>query len=159
MIKTILVPTSGSDKDHSVFETALAAARPCRAHLAFFHLRVSSGERLRHTPHASSARGKALQNALQRAHQESECRSEDAKRHFLDFCKDREIPVTDAPIAIHTVSASWDEDCSGSDHGEKPFITRARFHDLVVMGRFSQPNGLPPNLIELLLVGCGRPIL
>jgi len=65
MIKTILVPASGSDTDAVVFETALAAARPCRAHLAFFHVRVNSGDALRYTPHVAFARGKGLRNALQ----------------------------------------------------------------------------------------------
>ena len=46
MIRTILVPTSGSETDAVVFETALAAARPCQAHLEFFHVRVSAGEAL-----------------------------------------------------------------------------------------------------------------
>ena len=36
MIKTVLVPTSGSDTDSVVFETALAAARQCRSHLESF---------------------------------------------------------------------------------------------------------------------------
>jgi hypothetical protein len=44
-------------------------------------------------------------------------------------------------------------------NGEEPFITRARVHDLVVMGRFPRPNGLPPDLLQRLLVGCGRPLL
>ena len=48
MIRTILVPTSGSETDAVVFETALAAARPCQAHLEFFHVRVSAGEALRY---------------------------------------------------------------------------------------------------------------
>jgi nucleotide-binding universal stress UspA family protein len=43
--------------------------------------------------------------------------------------------------------------------GEDPFITRARVHDLVVMGRFTHPNGLPPNLLQLLLIECGRPMM
>jgi nucleotide-binding universal stress UspA family protein len=34
-----------------------------------------------------------------------------------------------------------------------------RHYDLVVMGRPTGPNGLPPNLLERLLLGCGRPLL
>ncbi|MGA7489448.1 MAG: hypothetical protein WBW74_21195, partial [Xanthobacteraceae bacterium] len=156
MIKTVLVPASGSDTDLVVFETALAAARPCRAHLEFFHLRVSSGEALRHTPHAAFARGKGLRNALQELHNESESRSAAAQSHFRDFCARHEIAVVDAPTPFHAVSASCHEE---RGQGEEPFITRARLHDLVVMGRFTRPNGLPPELVRLLLVGCGRPVL
>ena len=36
-------------------------------------------------------------------------------------------------------------------NGEDQFITRARLDDLVVMGRFTHPNGLPPDLLRLVL--------
>jgi hypothetical protein len=78
MVKTILVPTSGSETDAVVFETALAAARPCQAHLEFFHVRVSAGEALRYTPHASFARGKALRGTLRELREDSEKRWEAA---------------------------------------------------------------------------------
>ena len=64
--------------------------------------------------------------------------------------------MVDAPDAFHAVSASWHEE---RGQGEEPFITRGRLHDLVVMGRFTRPNGLPPDLLPLLLVACGRPVL
>jgi len=47
MIKTILVPTGGSDTDFVVFETALAVAQLFRAHLEFFQVRVDAGEAAR----------------------------------------------------------------------------------------------------------------
>jgi nucleotide-binding universal stress UspA family protein len=156
MIKTILVPASGSDTDAVVFETALAAARPSRAHLEFFHLRVSSGAALQYTPHVGFARGKALHNVLQELHKEAEQRSNAAERHIRDFCHQHNITVVDGPLAINEVSASWHEE---HGEGEEPFVTRARLHDLLVMGRFTRPNGLPPDLLRLVLVECGRPIL
>ena len=121
MIKTILVPASGSDTDAVVFDTALAAARPCRAHLEFFHLRVSSGAALQYTPHVGFARGKALHNVLQELHKEAEQRSNAAERHFRDFCQRHKITVVDAPVAFNEVSASWHEE---RGEGEEPFITR-----------------------------------
>ena len=38
-------------------------------------------------------------------------------------------------------------------------VSKARGYDLVVMGRFTHPNGLPSDLLQLVLVGCGRPVL
>jgi len=156
MIRTILVPTSGSKTDTVVFETALIAARPCQAHLEFFHVRVSPGEALRYTPHASFARGEALREVLRELKEESETRWEAAQCHVRDFCKQHKISMADAPDPLHTVSASLRE---AAGNGEEPFVTRARVHDLVVMGRFTRPNGLPPNLLRFLLVECGRPML
>jgi nucleotide-binding universal stress UspA family protein len=156
MIKTIFVPASGTDTDTVIFETALAAARPFRAHLEFFHLRVSSGEALRLTPHAAFARGQGLHNALQELHEDAEKRSQAAERHVRDFCKQHRIAVADAPGFFRRVSASRHEE---RGNGEEPFITRARVHDLAMMGRFTRPNGLPPDLLQRLLVECGRPVL
>jgi len=158
MIRTILVPASGSETDEVVFETALVAARPCQAHLEFFHVRVSPGEALRYTPHASFARGKALRGVLQELKDESENRWQEAQCHVRDFCKQQhKITMADAPPApLRGMSASWREEAG---NGEEPFVTRARVHDLVVMGRFTRPNGLPPNLLPFLLVECGRPML
>jgi nucleotide-binding universal stress UspA family protein len=156
MIKTVLVPASGSDTDAVVFDTALAAARPCRAHIEFFHLRVSSGGALRYTPHVGLARGKALHNVLQDLHKEAEQRLQAAECHIRDFCQQHKIAIADAPAAFNEVSASWHEE---RGEGEEPFVARARTHDLVVMGRITRPNGLPPDLLRLLLVECGRPLL
>ncbi len=156
MIKTVLVPASGSDTDLVVFETALAAARPGRAHLEFFHLRVSSGEALRYTPHAAFARGQGLRNVLHELHEESEARAQAAERHVREFCRQHRITIADAPGFFHKLSADWHQEYG---EGEEPFITRARLHDLVVMGRSTRPNGLPPDLLRRLLVDCGRPIL
>src|SRR5215471_9117391 len=156
MVKTILVPTSGSETDAVVFETALAAARPCQAHLEFYHVRVSAGEALRYTPHASFARGKALRGTLRELREDSDKRWEAAQCHVRDFCNQHKITMADAPGRLHTISANWREEAG---NGEEPFITRARVHDLVIMGRFTRPNGLPPNLLPFLLVECGRPML
>jgi nucleotide-binding universal stress UspA family protein len=49
MIKTILVPTGGSDTVFVLFETALAVAQLFRAHLEFFHVRVDAVEALRYS--------------------------------------------------------------------------------------------------------------
>jgi nucleotide-binding universal stress UspA family protein len=156
MIKTILVPTGGSDTDFVVFETALAVAQLFRAHLEFFHVRVDAGEALGYSPHATFARGRGLRNALDDLEQESQARSRSGKQHFQDFCRCHRLKVTDTPGWSLSVSASWHEE---PGHEEEPFVTRARAHDLMVMARASRPNRLPPDLLQLLLFGSGRPIL
>jgi nucleotide-binding universal stress UspA family protein len=156
MIKTILVPTGGSDTDFVVFETALAVAQLFRAHLEFFHVRVDAGEALRYSPHATFARGRGLRNALDDREQESQARSRAGRQHFQDFCRRHRLKITDTPGWSPSVSASWHEE---PGHEEEPFVTRARTHDLVVMARASRPNGLPPDLLQLLLFGSGHPIL
>jgi hypothetical protein len=93
---------------------------------------------------------------LRELKQESERRSHAAQRHVRDFCKRHKIAMLDMPGRCPALSASWRTEAV---NGEDPFITRARVHDLVVMGRFTHPNGLAPNLQQLLLVECGRPMM
>ncbi len=43
MIKTILVPATGSDTDAGVLASALIVARPFGAHLGFLHISIDAG--------------------------------------------------------------------------------------------------------------------
>jgi hypothetical protein len=93
-------------------------------------------------PHASFARADTLHNVLQELKQGSEHRSDAAQRHVRDFCKRHKVAMSDMPGRCPALSASWRTEAV---NGEDPFITRSRVHDLVVMGGFTHPNGLPPN--------------
>ncbi len=156
MIKTIMVPVGGSDSDHVVFETARIAAQPFAAHLEFFHVRVGLGEAALHTPHANFARGHALRNTLTHLAEESSVRSIAACRHVGEFCEKWGIPVVESAGALNTVTASF---CEEAGDAQQRLISRARLNDLVIMGRFTRPNGLPADLLDALLRGCGRSIL
>ncbi len=156
MIKTILVPTSGGSSDSAVFDTALAAARLFSAHLEFCHLRLEAGEALHHVPHAGFASGAALREALDTLSAEGRARSVAAVRHIEAFCAREHVTLTDAPPEIEQVSASWSQ-YDGPAHDQ--LLTRARHSDLVVMGRDKGADGLPHDLLRLLLLESGRPIL
>lgn len=156
MIKTILVPVSGGSTDRVVFDTALAAARLFSAHIDFCHVRIEAGEALRYVPHAGFASGAALREALETLGAQGEGRSLAAVRHIEDFCLREKIMLADMPCDVEQVSASWSQhDGPAHDH----LLTRARHSDLVVMGRHDGSDGLPPDLLRLLLLESGRPIL
>ncbi len=156
MIKSILVPTSGGDADRVVFDTALAAARLFSAHIDFCHVRIEAGEALRYVPHAGFASGAALRDALDTLGAEGRARSVAVVRLIEEFCRREKILLADAPFDVEQVSASWSQhDGPAHDH----VLTRARHSDLVVMGRDKGAGGLPPDLLRLLLLESGRPIL
>jgi len=155
-MKSILVPTGGGQTDESVFETALAAARLFSAHLRFVHIRVSPAQAAAYTPGADFASGRALRNALDQLQQDADNRSSTAARRVHEFCKRSMIDILDAPGFSQNVTASWrEEECDAP----KRLMFYSRHNDLVVMGRAKRPNGLPPDLLQTLLLGCGRPIL
>lgn len=155
-MKTILVLTGGSESDTAVFGTALAVARPLDAHLEFLHIRLSPGDAAAFTPHLEFASGAALRSALDHLQAEADKRSAASARHFQRFCAQEAIEIADAPLRSRGLSAVWHE-ARGDGIGHMRL--RVRHNDLVVLARASRANGMPPDLIERLLVGCGRPVL
>jgi nucleotide-binding universal stress UspA family protein len=155
-MKKIMVAASGGTADSVVFATALAAARPLGAHLEFFHLRVPMAEAARYTPHVTFARGAGLRHALQELQIEDEARAAAARSGFAAFCAQFNIPIAAQPGGYRGVTASLREE-SGEivEH-----LTRAaRHNDLVVLGRQTHADGLPPDFIDHVLLRSGRPVL
>jgi nucleotide-binding universal stress UspA family protein len=156
VIKTVLVPASGSSTDDAVFATALAAARALTAHLDFYHVALSTGQAAVRAPHVDFCIGEALPAALQVVRDDTARLSEEAVRHFHAFRARHALDLRDTPERALTVSASFLEE---KDYAQDRLRFHALHSDLVVLGRPSHTDYLPPHLIEDLLVGCGRPIL
>ena len=154
-MKNILVLAGGADSDEAVFVTALAAARPLGAHLAFCHLQVPPGEAAAWEPHSEFVRGAGVREMMERLKAESITRTGMARSHFEQFCEASAIAIEVEARANAGVSASWREERGDT----KRLMFWARHHDLIVVGRRTGPNGLPPDLIETLLLGSGRPLL
>jgi nucleotide-binding universal stress UspA family protein len=157
-MKAILVLAGGRDSDKSVFSAALALARPLGAHLEFLHVRPGTGEAALYTPHISFARGPALQAALGDLEAKAKARSTAARHHFEALCERESIDIAIAPSGSRggPISASWHEERNDAVANLTKF---ARHNSLIVIGRRSRSNGLPPELAERLLVASGRPIL
>jgi nucleotide-binding universal stress UspA family protein len=155
-MKTILVPVGGGAADDKVLETALAVARPLGAHLELMHVRVTAAEAAVHTPHLEFARGAGLAKALDALAGSSGQRSTDAERTARDFCARHAIEMAETPGPAAAATARW-----RLEHGEpmERLLFHARHHDLVVMARPTELDGLPPDRLETLLLGCGRPLL
>ena len=155
-MKTILVPIGGGSADATVLETALAVARPLSAHLELLHARVAAADAARHTPHVDFARGAGLSSAFDGLTTRAERRSATAERNVRDFCARNDIAMVEAPFPAGSVTARWQR-----DEGEamQRLLFHARHNDLVVMARPTGLDGLPPDRLESLLMGCGRPLL
>jgi hypothetical protein len=155
-MKNILVLAGGGDSDQNVCATALGVAQPLGAHLEFLHIQVDPGEAALWQPHAEFARGPAMREILQRLETECVMRTAVARDNFVQFCELRGISITGRPKPDSGVSASWREEMGEAD---RRLMFCARHYDLVVLARPTGPNGLPPDLLEWLLLGCGRPLL
>ena len=155
-MKTILVPVGGSEADALVLETALAVARPLSAHLELLHVRVAVADAAVHTPHLEFARGAGLGSALDALGSKCQRRSEAAENHVRDFCAKHAIEMVETPVPAPSVTARWRR-----DEGEamQRLLFHARHHDLIVMARPAVLDGLSPDRLETLVMGCGRPLL
>ena len=155
-MKNILVLAGGGGSDHAVFAAAFGIAQPLDAHLEFFHVQVGPGEAAIWQPHAEFARGPAMWKMMQRLETECVMRTAVARDNFARFCERHGISITDQPRSGGGVSASWREEMGEAD---RRLMFCARHYDLIVVARPTGPNGLSPDLLERLLLGCGRPLL
>jgi len=155
-MKTILVIARGIEADEAVFETAYGAAAPLAAHLEFLHVRLSATEAACFAPHMSFARGKAVRNALHRLQEDAQMRSVASARRFRQFCRKHNIEEIGMPSCRSGVTAEWREELDGV---AERITLHGRHNDLVVVGRASDADGMPQDLNERILFGCGRPLL
>ena len=155
-MKNILVLVSGGSSDGAMSAAAFSLAQPLDAHLEFFHVQVDPREAALWQPHAEFARGPAMREIFQRLEAECVMRTAVARHNFVQFCELHRITITERPCFDIGVSASWREEIGDAD---RRLMFCARHYDLVIMGRPTGPNGLPPNFLETMLLGCGRPLL
>ncbi|HEV2285587.1 MAG TPA: universal stress protein [Steroidobacteraceae bacterium] len=156
MIKTVLVPTSGSSSDANVFATALAVARPLRAHLEFLHVELTPGIAALHAPHVDFLQGAAVGTALAELQREQGDLAARARRHFQDFCGQHGIAIRDLPNPAEQLSAHYAQE---ADQPLERLLQHTRHSDLVVLGRQRNRDCLPGGLIEELLARGGRPLI
>lgn len=155
MIKTILVPATGSDADNAVFASALAVARPFAAHLDFLHVRMGAAS-VALTMSSEGGGSVMVGGLVDRLDDEAGLREGRARRIFDEFCSREGLAVTDAPPGPATASAQWLRQV-----GVEPFwvTEHGRAADLIVIGRSTDGEGVAPETIEAALLDSGRPVL
>lgn len=156
MIKSILVPFGGGGSDTTVFSSAVALGRRFGAHLDFYHVNISAGEAAVSVPGAGFAMGDGLRELLSTLQSQAETRTALARSHFDSLCALERIRRVDTPAASGEVSAAWVED---NDHVQARLLARSHCRDLVVTARSHVGDGVPRDLLEVLVLGCGRPVI
>jgi nucleotide-binding universal stress UspA family protein len=155
MIKTILVPATGSDSDTAVFASALAVARAFAAHLEFLHVRPDAEAMA--VAMASDGGGATMVGGLiDRLEEEADEREEKANRLFQSFCEREGLALRDVPPGPQGPSARWLREI-----GAEPYwvAEHGRAADLLVIGRPGEDEGVSLDTIEGALIDSGRPLL
>ena len=155
MIKTILVPATGSDRDNAVFASALTVARAFAAHLDFLHVRPDAAAAA--VAMASDGGGATMIGGLiDRLEEEASEREEKAKQSFQGFCQREALALRDAPPGPQGPSARWLREVGAEPYWVAEY---GRTADLLVIGRPDQNEGVLLDTIEGALIGSGRPLL
>lgn len=154
-MKTILALVGGGARDEVICQTAYAIARPLSAHLEFLHIHVSSGEAARYS-RAEFAMGAGLRQTLDQLEGKARSFSDLAAGNVRDFCARSAVELCDTPYGAQKITATFRVE---KDRAIERLIFHARHNDLIVMGRARQTQGLPPDMLELLVLNSGRPML
>ena len=155
MIKTILVPATGSDRDGAVFASAVAVARAFAAHLEFLHVRPDAAATT--VAMASDGGGATMVAGLiNRLEEEASQREEKAKQLFQGFCEREGLAIRDAPPGPQGPSAQWLREIGAEPYWVAEY---GRAADLLVIGRPGEDEGVSLDTIEGALIDSGRPLL
>ena len=155
MIKTILVPATGSETDNAVFTSALTVARELDAHLDFLHVRVDAAAMA--ATMATDGSGAALVTGLvQRIEEEASDREQSARQLFQAFCERERVDIAESPAVQQRPTAQWHRQTGDEHYWIREF---GRAADLVLIGHPAQDQGISIDTAEAALVGTGRPML
>ena len=154
-MKTILTFVGGGERDIVILKTALSAAIPLSAHLDFLHAHVPSTLALRHA-NLDYAMGDGLKKALVRLDVNADTFSRLAAENVRAFCATAAIEMCDGPTGTQNVTARFFEEASNE---LECLSAHASQHDMVVMGRLRQKQGLAPDTLEHMVRNSGRPVL
>lgn len=155
-IKTILVAASGGSATGGAVDLACRLARRFHAHLEGHHARLdiegaaaALGEET-----ALGPTGMIIESMLA----EGQVNASKARSLFDTVLARHEIPVEERPYPIECRASAWWREESG--YAPALVARRARFFDLVVLGRSERVVGEPhSDTIEQVLTSAGRPVL
>jgi nucleotide-binding universal stress UspA family protein len=157
MIKTILVPATGSDMDIAVFRSALTVARAFAAHLEFLHVHVDAmAIAATMVSDAGIGAGTPVIGVVNGIEEDAGRLEAKARQNFEEFCARERLELADTPIARGAPSAQWLRQI-----GEQAYWVAelGRSADLLIIGRRSDDPGVSVDTIETALFGSGRPVL
>jgi nucleotide-binding universal stress UspA family protein len=154
MIKTILVPATGSERDNAVFRSALSVARRFGAHIEFLHVRPDAAA-LAVSVAADGGGATLVGGLVNQLEEEANQREERARLLLQGFCEREGLAFLDTPPAPGP-SAQWLREI-----GAEPAWISEYGHsaDLLVVGRPGEDEGASLDTLETALLESGRPLL
>ena len=156
MIKSILVPATGTETDLTSLTTALKIARDFSAHIDALHVRLDAVDVAVKT--ASDEGGPLVEHLIQQLEQDARDREARARRTFENFCRRENLPLVGAPTSepSRSPSAQWHLE-TGDEAGT--VASRGMLADLVICARSPDAHFTTRLILESALLNTGRPLL
>src|SRR5262249_12491170 len=155
-IKTVLVAASGGSATIGSIELACQLAQRFRAHIEGYHVLLDPQAAL--AAMGEEAGLGLTETLIESIEAMARVRAEETRSLFAKIFLRREIALGEGPDAVeHRGSGAWRQ-----ESGYAPLLVanRARFFDLVVLGRSERAIGQPyTDTIEQVLTNSGRPVL
>ena len=157
MIKTILVPATGSETDVATFATALQVARSFAAHLDVLHVRLDTTEVAVAMAADIGGGGTLSGQLIEQLEREVREREADARRIFSAFCARENLTVAVSP-AVRTTgpSTQWHVETGQEARWLAAYGITS---DLIVVSRGSGDDVTLRSILETVLLETGRPLL
>jgi len=146
MARMILASLSGLSSDHTVLDTAIAAARTGGGHVLALRARIDVVDVAAAVSVGFPRPGLSISDSIVRIREEERTRARHARTAYDEALKRHGLGKEGS------VTLSWEETASLPD----ALLARARYHDLTVMGRDQE---LSVERIRTVLLASGRPLL
>jgi nucleotide-binding universal stress UspA family protein len=153
MIKTILVPVTGTDADTAALTAALTAARRLGAHLDVLHVHTDPRE-IAAAFSTDVGGGLVSAGLIESLERDADQREEKAKKSFQAFCEKETLSVGTAPAKPDAVSVQWHREVGNESAWVGEY---GRTSDLIVVAR--PEEGAARETLEAALLDTGRPLL
>ena len=156
MMRSLLVPVTGTEADLTALTTALKIARDFSAHIDALHVRLDAVDVAVKT--ASGQGGPLVEHLIQQLEQDAHERETRARRTFEDFCNRENVPRVDRPGSEQAVSpsAQWHVE-TGDEPGT--VASYGMLVDLIVCARSADNHFATRLILESALLNTGRPLL
>jgi nucleotide-binding universal stress UspA family protein len=157
MIKTILLPATGTGTDAVCFAAALPIARVFGTHIDALHVRIDPVE-VAVTMSTEGAGGTLLQGIITDLTRDADGGETKARSGFVDFCAREGLPVMESPTGADPKPSAQFHVATGQD--TRWMVSYGTTVDLLVASRgIGGDDAVARSLLEALLLETGRPLL
>jgi hypothetical protein len=155
MLKTILVPLSGTAGDGSLLELAYLAAQRFGSHLQCLYVRLDPRDMISGTASIGMGMPLITPELWTAIEGDEKSRKSFARSTFDAFCANNGVKETDVPIKPDVVTAAWREVTGDS---VSHIVEFARTAELTVLARDADPANSFDQIGDV-LIRSGRPVI